>query len=49
MLRMDDDLRFVALMIRAVPDAVIENGIATVAWLAAKGCTSQARLALAKL
>lgn len=48
-LRMDDDLRSVALVIRAIPDAVGENDYATVAWLAAKGCTSQAKLALARL
>lgn len=48
-LRKGDELRSVALVIRSVPDAVVDSEYATVAWLAARGCTSQARLALASL
>jgi len=45
----NEQIRPVGLVIRQVPATVTEIGEATVAWLAAKGCTSQARLSLAAL
>ena len=48
-LRKDSERRSVALVVRSIPDAVADNGYSTVAWLAARGCTRQARLALSGL
>lgn len=48
-LRMKEDLRSVALVVRAVPEAVTGSEYAAVAWFAARGCTSQANLLFATL
>jgi hypothetical protein len=42
-------IRPVGMVIRQVPATVTEIGEATVAWLAARGCTNQAQLTLAAL
>jgi len=49
LLRFDDQLRSTNLLLRQVPAAVADNGMATVAFLAANGCISQARLEFERL
>ena len=49
LLRFDDQLRSTNLLVREVPAGVGERGIAMVAFLAAKGCLTQARLELERL
>lgn len=49
LLRLGDQLRSTNLLVREVPAAVRDNGVATVAFLAAKGCLSQARMEFERL
>jgi len=49
LLRLGDQLRSTNLLVREVPAAVDDAGVATVAFLAAKGCISQARMELDRL
>jgi hypothetical protein len=49
LVRTDGELRSAAFLIHEVPAAVVDSDIASVAWLAAQGCISQARLVLAGL
>lgn len=49
LLRFDDQLRSTNLLVQKVPAGVDERGIAMVAFLAAKGCVPQARIALERL
>jgi len=44
--RFDGVTRSVAIRIRLLEPAVASNGLAAAAWLAARGCTAQARLAM---
>ncbi|HVS22133.1 MAG TPA: hypothetical protein VMU03_00295 [Gammaproteobacteria bacterium] len=46
LVRFDGATRSVAIRVRLLEPAVASNGLAAAAWLAAKGCTAQARLAL---
>jgi len=46
LVRFDGATRSVAIKVRLLEPAVASNGLAAAAWLAAKGCTAQARLAL---
>jgi hypothetical protein len=46
LVRFDGVTRSVAIRVRLLEPAVASNGLAAAAWLAAKGCTAQARLAL---
>ena len=49
LLRFDDQLRSTNLLVREVPAGVGERGIGMVAFLAARGCLTQARLELERL
>ena len=49
LLRRGDQLRSTNLLLRAVPAAVGDGGIAMVAFLAAEGCLAQARMELKRL
>lgn len=49
LLRLGDRLRSTNLLLREVPAAVADDGVAMVAFLAAKGCISQARMELDRL
>lgn len=49
LLRLGDQLRSTNLLVREVPAAVNDDGVAMVAFLAAKGCISQARMVLDRL
>jgi len=49
LLRFGDQLRSTNLLVREVPATVSDGGIATVAFLAAKGCLSQARKELERI
>jgi hypothetical protein len=46
LIRFDGVTRSVAIRVRLLEPGVASNGLAAAAWLAAKGCTAQARLAL---
>jgi hypothetical protein len=46
LVRFDGVTRSVAIRVRLLEPAVASNALAAAAWLAAKGCTAQARLAL---
>jgi hypothetical protein len=49
LLRPDDDLRSVAIRLQSLPGGLAGNDLASVAWLAAKGCFGQARLLLGQI
>ncbi len=49
LLRLGDQLRSTNLLVREVPAAVGDDSVAMVAFLAAKGCISQARMELDRL
>ena len=49
LLRLGDQLRSTNLLLREVPAAVGDGGVAMVAFLAAEGCLSQARMELKRL
>ncbi len=49
LLRSGDELRSTNLLLRAVPEAVADDSIQMVAFLAANGCIPQARMELARL
>lgn len=49
LLRLGDDLRSTTLQVREIPAGVNQDGAAIVAFLAAKGCISQARMEFDRL
>jgi hypothetical protein len=49
LLRPDDQVRSVAVTLRALPPEINEHELAAVAWLAAEGCARQARLLLGQI
>lgn len=49
LVRLGDDLRSTTLQLREIPAAVNRDGVAVVAFLAAKGCISQARMEFDRL
>jgi len=49
LVRPGDGVRSSAIVVHEVPEAITDNDVASVAWLAARGCVGQARLVLAAL
>ena len=49
LIRPDGTIRSVAIRLHALEPAILDQGLATVAWLAAKGCMPQARLLLRRV
>ena len=49
LVRPENDLRSAAIRLHAVPQGLAGDDVASVAWLAAKGCLSQARMLLGQI